>query len=104
VLFVTLAPFSRCALCCIHLKRYTAMKSATAKELRHKTAALLAEVRRGRRVLITYRGKQIAVLAPLDRTTQPDFEPAGFGMWKGRRDMRSVDRWLNKMRSPRFEA
>ena len=39
------------------------VKTATAKDLRQKTAALLDEVRRGQAVEITYRGKSIAVLA-----------------------------------------
>jgi len=79
------------------------VKSATAKDLRHKTAALLAEVRRGRRVVITYRGRQIAVLAPLDQNIEPEFKATGFGIWKGRRDIRSVNSWLNRMRSARYE-
>lgn len=41
------------------------MKTATAKDLRIKTAALLDEVCRGHEVLITHRGKSVAILAPL---------------------------------------
>jgi prevent-host-death family protein len=80
------------------------VKSATAKELRQKTAALLAEVRRGRQIAITYRGRHIAVLAPFDKTPQPEFEATGFGIWKGRRDMQSVDKWLNRVRAARYET
>jgi prevent-host-death family protein len=62
------------------------MHTATAKDLRQKTSELLDSVRRGREVVITYRGKQIAVLAPL---------PIAFGMWRRRGDMRDVKRWLD---------
>jgi len=68
------------------------MRTATAKDLREKTSELLASVRRGREVVITYRGKEIAVLAPL---------PIAFGMWRRRRDMRDVKRWLDSRRASR---
>jgi prevent-host-death family protein len=80
------------------------VKSATAKELRQKTAALLAEVRRGRQIAITYRGRPIAVLAPIDKTPQLEFEATAFGIWKGRRDMRSVGKWLDRVRAARYET
>ena len=79
------------------------MKTATAKELRQKTAALLGEVRRGNEVVITYRGRSIAVLAPMERAKRRGFKPVGFGMWRGRRDMRSVGRWLSDARALRYD-
>ena len=67
------------------------MPTATAKDLRQRTAALLDSVRRGQEVIITYRGKRIAVLAPLDRIahriTHKELTPIAFGMWRRRRDM-----------------
>jgi len=78
------------------------MKTATAKDLRQKTAALLEEVRRGRRVVITYRGKSVAVLAPVEDAARTGLEPTGFGMWKGRRDMGNVERWVDRLRRLRF--
>jgi len=78
------------------------MKTATAKELRQKTAALLGEVRRGREIIITYRGKSIAVLAPLEKAERAGLSTAGFGMWQGRRDLRSVEAWMRKVRAPRY--
>ena len=77
------------------------MKTATAKELRQNTAALLTEVRRGREVVITYRGRSIAVLAPIGSAKPAGLKPVGFGMWQGRSDMRNVQRWLDDKRSPR---
>ncbi|MBI5628532.1 MAG: type II toxin-antitoxin system prevent-host-death family antitoxin [Candidatus Rokubacteria bacterium] len=78
------------------------MRIATAKDLRQKTSALLDTVRRGQEVIITYRGKRIAVLAPLDRIAHKELKPIAFGMWRRRRDMRDVTRWLDSRRMPRF--
>jgi len=78
------------------------MRIATAKDLRQKTSALLDTVSRGQEVIITYRGKRIAVLAPLDRIAHKELKPIAFGMWRRRRDMRDVTRWLDSRRMPRF--
>ena len=78
------------------------MKTATAKDLRYKTSQLLDDVRRGQAVTITYRGKSIAVLAPVDRGAPRTLELTGFGLWKGRKDIRDVEKWLRKLREPRF--
>ena len=78
------------------------MPTATAKDLWQRTSALLDSVRRGQEVIITYRGKRIAVLAPLDRIAHKELTPTAFGMWRRRRDMRDVSRWLDSRRAPRF--
>jgi prevent-host-death family protein len=77
------------------------MRVATAKDLRQRTSAVLDTVRRGQEVVITYRGKRIAVLAPLERIASKEFTPIAFGMWRQRRDMRDVTRWLDRRRAPR---
>jgi prevent-host-death family protein len=79
------------------------VKTATAKDLRQKTAALLDEVRRGQAVEITYRGKSIAVLAPIEKARRKNLHLAGFGIWRDRKDMRSVEKWLSKVRQPRYK-
>ena len=79
------------------------MKTATAKDLRQKTAALLDEVRRGQKVVITYRGKSVAVLAPVKNTKRKGLNPVGFGMWQDRKDMWSVEKWLKSLRKPRYK-
>jgi prevent-host-death family protein len=78
------------------------MRTATAKDLRQRTSTLLDTVRRGQEVVITYRGKRIAVLAPLDRIVHKELTPIAFGMWRRRRDMRDVNRWLDRGRAPRL--
>lgn len=79
------------------------MKTATAKDLRQKTAVLLDEVRRGQEVVITYRGKSIAVLAPVEKAERKGFNPIGFGMWQDRKEVRSVEKWLKNLRKPRYK-
>ena len=79
------------------------MKTATAKDLRQKTAALLDEVRRGQEVVITYRGRSIAVLAPMKKTERKGLNPVGFGMWQDRKELRSVEKWLRDLRQPRYK-
>ena len=78
------------------------MKTATAKDLKQKTAALLEQVRRGQKVTITYRGKSVAVLAPAMRTGRKDFKPIGFGMWRSRKELRNVEKWLKNLRRLRY--
>ena len=77
------------------------MRSATAKDLRNKTALILDEVRKGQSVTITYRSKPIAVLTPIDAKRPKALKAAGFGIWKGRKDNRNVEQWLSKLRQPR---
>ena len=79
------------------------MRTATAKDLRQKTAALLDEVRRGQEVFITYRGKSIAVLAPVEKTERKGLNPIGFGMWQDRKEVRGVEKWLKNLRKPRYK-
>ncbi len=77
------------------------MKTATAKDLRVRTAAVLDEVRRGQEVVITHRGKSVAVLTPVQRKKRKGLVPVGFGMWRERRGMQDVERWVNELRAPR---
>jgi predicted nucleic acid-binding protein len=52
-----------------------------------------------RKVVITYRGKRVAVLAPLHRIASKELTPAAFGRWRRRREMRDVKRWLDSRRA-----
>lgn len=78
------------------------MKTATARDLRYKTSDILKEVRRGGEVTVTLRGKRIAVLCPVEKAERKELNPVGFGMWKDRRDMRNVGRWIEECRRPRI--
>ncbi|MEW6003073.1 MAG: type II toxin-antitoxin system prevent-host-death family antitoxin [Nitrospirota bacterium] len=78
------------------------MKTATAKELRNKASAILESVQKGNEVIITMRGKSIAVLKPL-RKIEKRFNPIGFGFWKKREDLRDVKEWVNERRKERYQ-
>ena len=78
------------------------MRTATAKDLRRKTAEILREVRRGGEVVITHRGKSVAILVPVAKRAGEELSLTGFGMWRGRREMGNVEAWLGKVRKPRY--
>lgn len=77
------------------------MKTATAKELRSKTSSILENIRKGRDVTITLRGKSIAVIKPLLKEER-EFNPVSFAMWKDRKDMKNVAEWVAERRKERF--
>jgi prevent-host-death family protein len=80
------------------------MKTISARDLRHKTSAVLDHVRRGHDVVVTYRGRPIARLTPLERISAKPLDPIGFGMWRDREDLRDVKHWLRSLRAPRYGA
>ncbi len=77
------------------------MKTATAKDLRNRASAILARVRKGDEVVITMRGKSIAVMKPINEI-EKSFSPVGFGIWKGRKEMTDVKKWLDERRKERY--
>ncbi len=77
------------------------MKTATAKELRSRASAILARVRKGDEVVITMRGKSVAVMKPVTEVERP-FNSVGFGIWKGRKEMKDVNKWLDERRKERY--
>ena len=76
------------------------MKTVTAKELRFKTSAILEETKKGNEVMITFRGKPVAILKPI-KEEEHDFKPIGFGLWKDRKDMEDVSTWVDERRNER---
>jgi prevent-host-death family protein len=78
------------------------MKTVTAKELRSRAAAILERVRKGDEVAITMRGKSIAVMKPV-KDADRQFNPVGFGIWKGRGEMKDVKKWLDERRNERYQ-
>jgi prevent-host-death family protein len=78
------------------------MKTATAKELRTRAAAILETVSKGNEVVITKRGKSIAILKPFLEKSKKEFSPVGFGLWKNRKDLKDVAGWVEKQREEGF--
>jgi prevent-host-death family protein len=77
------------------------VKSATAKELRSRASSILECVRRGDEVVITLRGESIAVMKPV-KCAEKQFNPVGFAIWKDRKDIQDVTRWLEERRKERY--
>jgi len=77
-------------------------KVVTAKELHSKVSSILREVKHGREILISYRGKEIAVLKPVDKKAGKEFNSVGFGMWKERQELKDIDKWVEERRGLRF--
>lgn len=78
------------------------MKTATAKELRNRAAAILETVCKGNEVVITKRGKSIAILKPFLEESKKEFSPVAFGLWKNRKDLKDVAGWVDNKRKERF--
>lgn len=73
---------------------------ATTKDLRLRTAELLAAVDRGEEVVISYRGHPRARLVPVaEPPTAVQRRTAAFGMWSDRGA--DVDAWVRRLRQPR---
>ena len=79
------------------------MKTATAKELRNRAASILETVSKGNEVVITKRGKSVAILKPFDEKLEKEFSPVGFGIWKNRKDIKDVPGWVEERRKERFQ-
>ena len=80
---------------------------ASAMELRHSLKEIIAAVDRGEEVTIVYRGKERAVLVPLERAKKARGHAAdhpAFGMWKDRQDMEDVSQYVRQLRQARFDG
>ena len=75
---------------------------ATAKDLRFYSKNLLDAVSRGEEVIITYRGKPCAKLAPIDDpdTKESQADPL-FGIWKDHKPANDVDKYVRDLRKGR---
>jgi prevent-host-death family protein len=79
------------------------MRTATARELRSRAASILDMVSKGNEVVITKRGKSVAVLKPFEEKAKKEFSPVGFGLWKTRKELKDVCAWVGKRREERFQ-
>ena len=74
-----------------------------AKQLRNETAKIIKRVKKGEEVTITYRGKPVAVIKPLEKKEEALSDKA-FGIWAEREDIKDVERWLEEKRRPRYNG
>ena len=78
---------------------------ATAKDLRYKTKEIIAAIERGEEVLLTYRGKEKAIIVPIEnksREKQNSEEGSLFGIWRENKLVGDVNAYLDKLRGGRF--
>ncbi len=76
---------------------------ATAKDLRFCSKELLATVSRGEEVVITYRGKPVAKLVPLESSEKPSSSDLDlYGIWANHQPSKNVRTYNRQMRKPRF--
>ncbi|MBI2095296.1 MAG: type II toxin-antitoxin system prevent-host-death family antitoxin [Candidatus Omnitrophica bacterium] len=70
---------------------------ATIRQLRSSTKEILNTVSRGGTVWVTNRGKACAKIVPVMADKQSHKDEA-FGMWRDRKDIRSVRSYVRRMR------
>ena len=77
---------------------------ATAKDLRFHSKELLDAVSRGEKVTITFRGKPLAKLIPVDSKDKKEIEENSlFGIWKDNKKVRNVQKYVRDLREVRFK-
>ncbi len=74
-----------------------------ARDLRTRTAEVLRAVEQGERVTITYRGRPIAEIRPIDRRKADRAAEDVFGMWADREDLKDPSAWVREGRGRRLD-
>ena len=78
---------------------------ASAKDLRFYSKNLLDAVSRGEEVIITYRGKPCAKLAPLNDPDKKKLQADPlFGIWKDHKPTNDVDKYVRNLRKGRSQC
>lgn len=77
---------------------------ATFLDLRRRPGKILEAVERGEKVVVSKRGRVVAVIVPPETEREPwDLKKTGaFGIWKDRDDMRDPSAYVRNMRKGRF--
>ena len=77
---------------------------ASVLDLRRKMRDVISAIDRHEHVTLSYRGRRIAVMVPLDgaqRTAAKASELPAFGMWAGRDDLADPVAYVENIRKPR---
>jgi len=76
---------------------------ATILDLRYRTKDVLKAVERGETITVLHRGKVKASIVPAPaKARRPLRQDPAFGMWKGRKDLANVTRFVRDLRRGRF--
>jgi prevent-host-death family protein len=73
----------------------------TTKELRIRPGKILNHVRNGDAVTVTYRGKRLARIVPLEQEETDESFDGIFGMWADHEDRSSVEDTVRELRKGR---
>jgi prevent-host-death family protein len=78
---------------------------ATVLDLRYRTKDVLKAVERGETVTVSYRGKEKARITPvLASPVRAEVRAnEAFGMWKDRKDLSNVPKFVRTLRQGRFD-
>lgn len=77
---------------------------ASVLDLRLRSKDVMRAVARGERVLLTYRGKEVACVVPLrqpGRCGKKVADTQAFGMWAARKDMANPAAYVERLRKTR---
>ena len=78
---------------------------ATILDLRYRTKDVLKAVERGETVTVLCRGKEKARITPIPSSRGAEVRAnAAFGMWKDRKDLSNVPKFVRTLRQGRFHA
>ena len=73
----------------------------TTKELRIQPGKIIDQVAVGQEITVTYRGKPMAKIVPLDSAVSGDDDLSIFGMWEKHKDNESVEEKVRNTRKGR---
>ena len=71
------------------------------KELRNQLGRVIEHATQAGDVVVTYRGKPVARIVPIDTGEDAALTDELHGMWADRTDLKPVDEWLREARKGR---
>ena len=74
------------------------------KQLRIQPGRIISQVNNGQEVTVTYRGKPLAKIVPINTGTKfskNEPEDELFGIWKNRKDIENVEQYVRNIRKGR---
>jgi prevent-host-death family protein len=78
---------------------------ATAKDLRFHSREILEAVSRGEEVIITFRGKPLAKIIPINQENHKNKgKDELFGIWRDNPAVQDVDKFVRESRKGRYDA
>jgi len=77
--------------------------NVNARDMRYRLRSVLGAVGRGEEVYLTYRGKVMAKMVPVEAAPLPeDGVNPFYGLWKDRAEIADVDGYVRRLRKGRI--